>query len=97
MRNYKRKPKRIDPGKRMIRAVELRAQGLSLRQIAGRLLCSYMTVKRDLERWDRDRQNVVPLSHPPVTSMTPGATDVTPECDSGDRNIISLDYRRKRA
>ncbi len=82
MRTYKRKPGwRIQPG-RTLRAVELRAEGLSLRQIGERLACSYMTVKRDLDRWDREHANVVPLSHPPVTKLPPGGEVVTPECDS---------------
>lgn len=97
VRHYKRKPKRIDPDKRMTRAVELRAQGLSLRQIADRLLCSYQTVANDIARWGRERENVVPLSNPGVKNDAPGAIDLTPGFDSGDQNIISLDYRRKRA
>ena len=97
MRNYKRKPKRIDPDKRMIRAVELRAEGLSLRQIAERLLCSYQTAANDIARWQREHENVVPLSNTAVKNVAPGATDLTPGFDSADQKVISLDYRRKRA
>ena len=97
MRNYKRKPGRVNPDRRMARAVELRGEGLSLRQIAERLACSYMTAKRDLDRWDREHANVVPLSHSPVTKSPRRGQDVTPECDSGETSIISLNDRRKRA
>ena len=97
LRNYKRKPGRGNPDKRMARVAELRAEGLSLRQIAERLACSYMTAKRDLDRWDREHANVVPLSHPPVTKSPHGGQFVTPECDSADPNVISLSDRRKLA
>lgn len=86
MRNYKRKR---NPRGRMLRAVELRAEGKSLRQIAAELDCSYMTVKRDLDKWDREHANVVPLSHPPVTKLPPRGENVTPECDSA-ASIIAL-------
>jgi len=88
MRKYKRKHAR-NPDKRMAAAVRLRAEGLSLRQIGERLACSYQTVVRDLARWDRERPNVVPLSHSPVTSSPPGGKKVTPECDS-QTNVIEL-------
>jgi hypothetical protein len=98
VRHYKRKPKRIDPDKRMIRAVELRAQGLSLRQIAERLLCTHPTVLADLRRWDCDHANVTPLAvNRDGKSVTPGATDLPPESTAEPANIISLNYRRKRA
>lgn len=95
VRHYKRKPGRVNPDKRMARAAELRAEGLSLRQIAERLSCSYMTISRDLARWDRQHENVTPLSHSPVTSLPHRGEFVTPECDSEPTNIIEL--RRKRA
>ena len=97
VRHYKPRPKRRDPDKRMLRAVELRTEGLSLRQIAERLLCSYQTVANDLARWERERENVVPLSNPPVKNVAPGAIDLTSDFDSADPNVISLSDRRKRA
>jgi hypothetical protein len=60
-RKRARKTIRVDPDRRMARAVELRAEGLSLRQIAERLLCSEGTVRNDLKRWRRDHPNAVPL------------------------------------
>lgn len=51
--------------KRMTEAVRLRAQGLSLRQIAAELAVSYQTVSNDLARWDAQKPktpaNVIPL------------------------------------
>lgn len=94
MRQYKRKPGRVNPDRRMARVVELRAEGLSLRQIGDRLACSYQTVARDLVRWSRDHENV---SHLPVTNSPRGGGNVTGKCDSPDPNIISLSDRRKRA
>jgi transposase len=58
VKKYKRKHAR-NPDKRMAAAVRLRAQGLSLRQIGEQLACSYQTVARDLNRWQRERPNVV--------------------------------------
>jgi DNA invertase Pin-like site-specific DNA recombinase len=97
MRTYQRKPGRVNPDRRMDRAAELRAQGLSLRQIAERLSCSHQTVVRDLARWEAQRPNVVQLSHSPVTFSPPGGQKVTPECDSEPTNIVSINDRRKRA
>ena len=81
----------------MLRAVELRAEGLSLREIARRLLCSYQTVANDIARWQREHENVVSLSNAPVKSVAPEATDLTPVFDGEDPNVISLSDRRKRA
>lgn len=92
MRKYKKRPRRRDPDKRMAATVRLRAQGLSLRQIAKELACSYQTVANDLARWQRDRPNVVQLSNPAVKNVAPGATDLTPDFDS-PTNIVEL--RRK--
>jgi IS30 family transposase len=79
----------------MARAAELRAGGLSLRQIAERLSCHHRTVERDLARWEAQRPNVVPLSHSPVASSPRGGQKATPECDSEPANVIEL--RRKQA
>lgn len=98
MRTYKRKPGRVNPDKRMIRAAELRAEGLSLRQIAERLACTHTTTRRDLERWDRQNANVVPLvEHSAGTFTPPRGRDVPAECSSGDSNVIAISDRRKQA
>ncbi|MFD0850831.1 helix-turn-helix domain-containing protein [Actinomadura adrarensis] len=80
-----------DKDKRMARAVELHAAGLSLRQIAERLVVSHQTVARDLARWDTERPNVTPLA---VTSdchkVPPMGRDVTPECDTPGAAVIQL-------
>ena len=49
MRTYKRKLT-LDKDRRMAVAVRLTAEGLSLREIAGRLTVSHMTITRDLAR-----------------------------------------------
>jgi hypothetical protein len=79
----------------MAAAVGLRAEGLSLRQIGDRLACSHQTVVRDLARWDQEHQNVVPLSHLPVTNSPRGGEDVTPECDT-QSNVIELRLATRR-
>lgn len=95
MRKYKRKPGRVNPDRRMARAAELRAEGLSNYQIGERLHCSEITVRRDLARWQQERPNVTPLRHSPATFSPPGGEDVAPECRSEPTNIIEL--RRKQA
>jgi Homeodomain-like domain len=97
VRKYERKPGRVNPDRRMARAVELRAEGLSLRQIAERLVCSEITVRRDLARWEQERPNVTPLRHSPATFSPPRGKDVAPESTTEPSNIISLSDRRKRA
>ena len=91
VRKYKRKHAR-NPDKRMAAAVRLRARGLSLRQIAGELACSYQTVANDIARWERERPNVVQLSNPAVKTAPPRGENLTPEFDS-PTNIVEL--RRK--
>ena len=92
MRTYKPRPQ-LDKDRRMAVAVRLTAEGLSLRQIAARLSVSYMTVARDLERWEHERPNmplaIIRLSQSAVTPVAPGATNVTGACDS-DTNVIPL-------
>ena len=62
---------------RMEDAVRLRGKGWSLRQIASRLCVSYETIRRDLDRWQRDQK----VSHLPVTNVTKSVTNVTGKCD----------------
>lgn len=96
MRNYKRKPGRVNPDKRMARAVDLRAEGLSLRQIAERLSCSHDTIWRDLARWDAAHATSN-VSEIPVRNSPQRGHFLTAESDSEPPNVISLSDRRKRA
>ena len=91
-RKYKRKRPR-NPDRRMAAAVRLRAQGLSLRQIAERLSCSHDTVWRDLARWDiaHEASNVSDL---PVRKSPPGGQFLTGESDSQPTNVVSLSERK---
>jgi len=93
VRKYKRKHAR-NPDRRMAAAVRLRAQGLSLRQIAAELgVKSPQTVANDLARWERERPNVAPLvSKTPVQSSPRRGEKGTEELDA-PTNIIEL--RRK--
>jgi len=96
VRKYKRKPGRVSPDRRMARAAELRAQGLSLRQIATRLSCHHDTIWRDLARWDAAHRasNVSDL---PVGKVPPRGENPTSQSDSTGLEVISLSDRRKRA
>lgn len=92
MRNYKRKHTR-NPDKRMEAVVRLRAQGLSLRQIAAELACSHDTVWRDLGRWDAAHaaSNVSDL---PVRKSPLWGQNLTPESDAEPSNVVSLGERK---
>jgi lambda repressor-like predicted transcriptional regulator len=79
VRQYKRKR---NPRGRMLRAVELRADGKSLREIAKEVGCSYQTVANDLAQWQSEHENVVALSNPPVKKMPHGGENLTPDFDS---------------
>jgi hypothetical protein len=54
---------------RMEQAVRLRADGLTLREIAARLACHYTTVRNDLLAWDRSGAVVL---NPAVEKRLPG-------------------------
>ena len=92
MRTYRPRPQ-LDKARRMAVAARLTAEGLSLREAAAQLSVSYMTVARDLQRWEQERANmplaIIRLSQPAVTPIAPGATNVTVACDSG-ANVIPL-------
>jgi len=92
MRTYKRKTL-LDRDRRMAVAVRLRAEGLSLRQVAARLYVNHQTVANDLARWQRDRSSMplklVRLSKPAVEKTPPGGTDSTPAVDTG-ASVIQL-------
>lgn len=59
------KPRWRNPDKRMARAVELRAQGLSLRRIGTELAVDEKTIRNDLARWEgqQDDCQVLPFRH----------------------------------
>lgn len=97
MRKYKRKPGRVNPDRRMARAVELRAEGLSNYKIAERLSCNEITVRRDLARWKREHANVTPLRHVPATFSPLGGKDVASECRSEPSNVVPLGHIRRGA
>ena len=86
MRSYKKK-KIVDPDRRMAVAVRLRAEGLSLRQIAARQYVHHQTVARDLARWETEHHrmplSIIRLSLPGVANVPPRGKDATPGCDTG--------------
>ena len=86
VRQYKRKR---NPRGRMLRAVGLRAEGKSLRQIAKELDVHHDTVSRDLKKYDAERAKVTRLSDHAVTKMPPGGENPTAECDSA-ASVIPL-------
>jgi hypothetical protein len=96
VRNYKRKPGRVNPDRRMAAAAELRAQGLSLRQIGTELLCSEITVRRDLARWEA-LGNVLTLRHSPATFSPQWGANVATDVAGAESKVISLSDRRKHA
>lgn len=70
---------------RLERAVRLRAEGLTLRQIAARLGCHYTTVRNDLLRWD---QSGAAMLKTPVERPLPG--DLIQQPDSTPGNVVPL-------
>lgn len=75
---------------RMGRAVRLRAEGKSLREIAALQEVSHETVRRDLAAWDLKNAPVATVSHLPVTKVPLGGGNVTPECDGDAAPVIPL-------
>jgi transposase len=67
---------------RMNAAVRLRAQGMSLRNIAAELGVSHQTVSNDIARWQAEHPNVVQLSRSGVTNSPPRGQDDAPEIDT---------------
>jgi hypothetical protein len=95
VRTYKRKRPRQwrDKDKRMVAAVRLRTQGLSLRQIAKELAVSEGTVRNDLARWEFERPaNVVPLVRKTTAQSCPGGGEIT---HPDYAPVASLNDRRK--
>lgn len=88
------------PDERMAVAVRYRADGLTLRQSAERMLVSYGTVRRDLIRWDRVKAGMPPRIARIAAAVTqsryvgphdgtPETPDVTGARNSG-QNVIQL-------
>lgn len=86
-RKYKAvKPKA--PRGRMLRAVRLRAEGLSLRQIAAELQVHHSTVAADLAKWkaEQAKVSVLPVGFtPPARGGNP-----TPQSDSGSATVLQM-------
>lgn len=74
----------------MKRAVRLRSEGKSLREIAAEQEVSYETVRRDLAEWDRRNAEAAKVSQLPVTKMPQGGNGMTAECDSNAAPVIPL-------
>lgn len=87
MRTYRPARTATSRKARMGRAARLRAEGLSLRQIAAEQDVSYQTVLRDLRKWDEQQAKV---SHLPVTKLPPRGENVTPGCDSDGATVLPL-------
>ena len=79
MRKYRRKGPRPwrDKDRRMILAVRLRGEGMSLRQIGRELAVSEGTVRNDLARWQRTSSNVVPLVRKTGAQTRPAGGEIT--------------------
>jgi hypothetical protein len=78
------RPYTWSPDQRMAVAARLRAEGVSLRDSAKRMLVHYSTVSRDLARWDRVKdgmpEEVTRLSAPvaqPIRCIAPAAAITT--------------------
>lgn len=97
-----RKPGYVPTGaERMARAVRLHADGLSLRQIAERLMCSEGTVRNDLKRWQREHPNAVPLRKA-AAKNSPGNDGIThpgyaPSATGGGRGRATVVPIRRKA
>lgn len=82
---------RLDKDRRMRRVVELRAEGLSLRQIADRLVISHQTVANDLARWEQLSASVTAL---PVKSsrqeVPPAGQKLTPGFDASTASVVPI-------
>lgn len=78
MRNYKRKrPRGWNKDRRMILAVRLRGEGMSLRQAARELGVSEGTIRNDLKRWQQANSNVVPLVRKSDAQSCPRGGEIT--------------------
>lgn len=80
------------PDERMAVAARYRAEGLTLRQSAERMLVSYGTVRRDLARWDQVKgqmpARITRLSVPVTRTRYIGPRDSSPDVPdvTGTRN-----------
>jgi len=66
------KPRWRNPDKRMARAVELRAQGWSLRRIGTELAVTEVTIRRDLARYAQEQERAAP-ARPQLRVVSPSA------------------------
>ncbi len=81
MRRYKPVRPKSSRRARTGRAVRLRSDGMSLRQIAAEQGVSKDTVMRDLRAWDAAQAKV---SHLPVSKLPPGGGNETPRGGAGE-------------
>lgn len=89
-RTYKPQRTALSRKARMGRAARLRAEGKSLREIAGIQEVSHETVRRDLAAWDLKNAPVATVSHLPVTKAPPRGGNVTPGCDSEAATVTPI-------
>lgn len=75
--------------KRMANAVQMRAQGLSLRKIASELRVDEKTVRNDLTRWEAGRGNVTQLRNS-AAEICPQTGGEIPHPDSAPAAVIQL-------
>lgn len=95
MRNYKRKhaSQWRDKDKRMTLAVQMRGQGMSLREIAKELAVDEKTVRNDLARWEQSRPNVVLLVRKTDAENCPAGGEI-PRPDSAPEPAVTELRRR---
>ena len=89
MSTYKRK-RWGSKDRRIEAAVRLRAEGLSLREIAGRLKVNHETVRRHLAAAGR-------LSHSGVANFPPGGRNATANATAEPLSQVILLAERRRA
>jgi transposase len=89
MSTYKRK-RWGSKDRRIEAAVRLRAEGLSLREIAKRLKVSHDTVWRDLAKADEMSEKV-------VRNFPPGGRNLTPDLTSEPLSQVIMLAERRRA
>jgi hypothetical protein len=93
-----RRPYSWTPDQRMAIAARLRAEGLSLREAAARMLVHHTTVRRDLARWDRVRdempEEITRLSVPVAQPRCIAPVGAAPNGDSGTAQFANATAAR---